>query len=123
MRGFSQTIHAINGAVATTTSPSISIEGAEKVSLLFTRSNHSSGSTAFSVTVSLDGITFVAYNRLVSNVANTNAQTILRVDSVSLASNTSSLVMLDPNDGFKAMKVTATETTDGTHDATVFIQY
>lgn len=115
-------ITAIDAATATTTSGAIDVAGAKKISLMFTRSNHSSGSTAFTVEVSLDGTTFVAYNKMISNVTNTNAQTLTRVASVSLASNTSAYVTLDPMDAILAIKVTATETTDGTHTAKVMIE-
>ena len=119
-----QLIHAINAATATTTSVAIPIDDAEKITLQFKRSSHGSGSTAFTVTVSVDGTTFVAFNQLLSNVTNTNSQTPVRVASVSLSSNTSELYSMDlENNVFQFMKVTATETTDGTHDAYVLIEY
>lgn len=116
-------IKAIDAVTATTVSEPINIENAEKISLVFTRANHSAGSSAFSVEVSLDGITYVAFNKLITNVTNTNAQTKTRVASVSLASNTSSIVAMDlENDIFRWMRITATETTDGTHTAKALIQ-
>lgn len=116
-------IKAIDAVTATTVSEPINIENAEKISLIFTRANHSAGSTAFSVEVSLDGTTYVAFNKLITNVTNTNAQTKTRVASVSLASNTSSIVAMDlENDIFRWMRITATETTDGTHTAKALIQ-
>lgn len=116
-------VKAIAGATATTVSDPINIENAEKVSLIFTRANHSAGSTAFSVEVSLDGVTYVAFNKLITNVTNTNAQTKTRVASVSLSSDTSSIVAMDlENDIFRWMRVTATETTDGTHTVNALIQ-
>lgn len=116
-------VKAIDAVTATTVSEPINIEDAEKISLIFTRANHSAGSTAFSVEVSLDGSTYVAFNKLISNATNTNAQTKTRVASVSLASNTSSIVAMDlENDIFRWMRITATETTDGTHTAKALIQ-
>lgn len=113
----------INGVTATTTSEEIVIAGAKKVSFMFTRTNHSAGSTAFSVTVSLDGTTYVTYNKLISNATNTNAQTLTRVASVSLASDTSTFATMDlEHDAIYSIKVTATETTDGTHTAVVIIE-
>lgn len=113
----------INAVTATTTSEEIVIAGAKKVSLMFTRANHSAGSSTFTVEVSLDGTTYVAYNKLISNVTNTNAQTLTRVASVALASNTSSTVSMDlENDAFYSMKITATEATDGTHTAQCLIE-
>lgn len=116
-------VKAIDAVTATTVSEPINIENAEKISLIFTRSNHSAGSSAFSVEVSLDGTTYVAFNKLITNVTNTNAQTKTRVASVSLASDTSSVVAMDlENDIFRWMRITATETTDGTHTAKALIQ-
>lgn len=113
----------LNAVIATTTSEEIVIAGAKKVSLMFTRANHAAGSSTFTVEVSLDGTTYVAYNKLISNVTNTNAQTKTRVASVALASNTSSLVSMDlENDAFYSMKITVTEVTDGTHTAQCLIE-
>lgn len=118
-----EVIVALNAVDATTTSNAIDIQGAKKISLVFTRTNHSAGSSAFSVDVSLDGTTWIAFNKLISNVTNTNAQTITRVASVSLASNTSSVVDMDLATGtYSKMRVTATETTDGNHTAKVMIE-
>lgn len=118
-------IHAINAATATTTSAPINIECAEKVVVRFKRSNHSSGKTVFTVTASLDGVTFHAYNMLISNLANTNGEDLTRVASYdSGTANVDVIYALDlGNYAFKEIKITATETTDGTHDAWVFIEY
>lgn len=116
-------VKALDAVTATTVSEPINIENAEKITLLFTRANHGSGSSAFSVEVSLDGETYVAFNKLISNATNTNAQTKTRVASVSLAANGSSVVAMDlENDIYRWMRITATETTDGTHTAKALIQ-
>lgn len=114
----------IDGATETTTSAAINIKGAKKVTIMGTRAAHSSGSTAFSATVSVDGTTFVAYSKLITNVANTNGQTQVRGASFSLAANGSDFACLDLSaEAFAYMKVVATETTDGTHTAKVYIEY
>lgn len=119
-----ETIKALAAVTATTTSSVIFIEGANRVSFQFTRANHSAGSSAFAVAVSIDGVNFVTYNKLIDNVTNTNAQTLTRVASVSLASNTSKVYSMDLQyDYYKYMTVTVTETTDGTHSATAYIEY
>lgn len=115
--------HAINAATATTTSDAIDVKNAKRITLFFKRSLHSAGSTAFTVTVSIDDSTYIGYNKLITNVANTNAQTLTRVASVTLSSDTTSMVSFSPEDCFQSIKVTATETTDGTHDAWVLVQY
>jgi hypothetical protein len=117
-------VTALNAVTATTTSSAINIEGAKKVTLLFTRADHTSGNTVFTVTGSLDGTTFVALNKLVNNAANSNSQTILRTANITLSANGTSLASLDlEHDTFKEIKVVATETTDGTHSAKVLIEY
>ena len=119
-----QTLKLLDAVTVTTTTDEFSLEGAKRVSFQFTRSNHGSGSSAFSVTVSLDGVNYVTYNKLIDNVTNTNAQTLTRVASVSLASNTSKVYSMDlTQDYYKYAKVTVTETTDGTHSATAYIEY
>jgi len=114
----------INAQTATYTSDPVNIENAEKVQLEFTRANHSSGSSAFAVTVSVDGVNYVTYNKLIDNVTNTNAQALTRVASASLASDTSKHYTMDlTQDAFRFMKVTVTETTDGTHTAKALVIY
>jgi hypothetical protein len=116
-------IVVLDAVTETTTSSAQNIENACKVTFLFTRANHSAGSSAFVVSGSFDGTTYVNLNLLISNVANTNAQTLTRVGTVTLSSNTSVLYALDlENYGFKFIKVTVTETTDGTHTCKMFIQ-
>lgn len=114
----------INAVTETTTSEEIVIVGAKKVTFLFTRANHSAGSSTFSVDASIDGVTYVDYNKLVTNVANTNGETKTRAASVALSANGSALASMDlENDSIYSIKVTATETTDGTHTAEVLIEW
>lgn len=118
------TLKAIDAVTATTTSDPISLEGVKKCTLQFTRADHSAGSSLFAVTVSIDGSNYVTFNKLIDNVANTNAQTLTRVASCSLASDTSKVYEMDLSSGcYKWMKVSVTETTDGTHSATVERQF
>lgn len=119
-----EAVTLIDGATATTTSAAQDIRKAKKVTFLFTRANHSSGNTVFTVTGSLDGTTFVALNKLVTNAANSNAETKVRAANVTLNANGTSLVSLDlEHDCYKEIKVTATETTDGTHTAVMLAEY
>ena len=116
-------IKLLDAVTATTTSERVNIENAEKVSLVLTRANHSSGSSAFAVEVSIDGDNWVTFNKLISNATNTNVQNKTRVASVTLSSNTSTTVAMDlENDIYRWMRVTVTETTDGTHTAKALIQ-
>lgn len=118
-------IHAIDGATATTSSTWIPVTHAAKVSFIFKRSNHGSGNTAFSVSVSADAVdaNAITYAKLIDNLTNTNGQNLTRISSKTLAANGLALVSMSPEDIVGYIKVTATETTDGTHDAWVIIQY
>lgn len=113
----------IDAVTATTVAEPINIEDAEKVTFVLTRANHSAGSSALSVEVSLDKVNWVTFNKLISNATNTNAQTKTRVASVSLGANGSATAAMDlENDIFRWARVTATETTDGTHTVKALIQ-
>lgn len=123
-KGTYKVLTLINAATASASSPEIVIAGAKKITLFFTRANHAAGSSAFDVDVSYDGTTYVDYNKLISNVTNTNAQTLTRVGSVTLSSNTTSMVSMDlQHDTFYSMVVNVVETTDGTHSAFAVIEY
>jgi hypothetical protein len=114
----------INAATETTTSASIDFEGVRKATWFFTRADHSAGSTAFTVEVSFDGTTWVGYNKLIDNVTNTNVQDLTRVATVTLSSNTTSTVTMDlEQEAYPFVRVTATETTDGTHTAELVREY
>lgn len=118
-------VHAINAATATTESGWIPISGAKAVQVYCKRSNHSAGSTTFTFNLSPDnGTTEVAYNKMISNVTNTNVQNLTRTaGSGTLSSNTTVMMSMSPEDIGGYLQVVATEATDGTHDAWVVISY
>ena len=114
----------IDAKAVTTVSDPISLEGVVRATLQFIRADHTSGSGAFSVEVSNDGANWVTFNKLIDNLANTNAQTNTRVASSTLASNTSKIYTLDLlQECYKWMRVTVTRTTDGTHSVIGALQY
>jgi hypothetical protein len=114
---------ALNAVEDDTTSDPISIEGAKKVTFLFTRTNHSSGNAVYSVEASVDGITYVTCNKLIDNLTNSNTQNVTRVASKTLSSNTSAVLSLDlRDDAFRYVKVEADITTDGKATAKVLIE-
>lgn len=116
-------ITAINAVTATTVSSKIWVGSFDRVAILYRRADHSAGSTAFTVKggfgeLPSDSPTMTAYNMLIKNVTNSNAQTLTRVNSVSLASNVDEYVWLDMQQApVTHVEITATETTDGTHSA------
>ena len=119
-----EVIKVLDDVTATTTSSAINIEGAKKVVLVYKRADHASGGTVFSATVSVDGTNYISYAKWISNTANTNGESLTRVASVaSGAANVTGFLTMSPEDGFKDIKVTATETTDGTHSAWLLIEH
>jgi len=95
-----QSTHTINAATGTAVGQPVEVEDAKAISFVFKRSAHSSGSTAFTVDVSYDGGTsWIAYAKLISNAINGIAEGLTRVASVSLSSNTSVLVTMEPEAG------------------------
>jgi len=122
MSKYAEKITVIDEKTATFTSAAINIEDAEKVVLVCNRADHSSGSSAFTAQVSVDGTNYIDYKKWISNANNTNAQGLTRVTTLTLSSNTTDFLTMSPEDGFKDIKVKVTETTDGTHSAWLFIQ-
>lgn len=105
----------LNAVTATTTSSAIAVNNARRLSLQFIASAISAGNGVFTVDVSNDGTNWIAYNRLTTNVTNTNGQTDTRVASVTLSSNTNAFAFFPPGDTFAFFRVTVTRTTDGTY--------
>ncbi len=114
----------LNAVTATTTSEAIEVLGARRISLALTRADHSSGSSAFKVQVTIDdGETWVDFNGLVQDITNTNEQNKTRATTITLSSNTTVLASMDlQHHHVQKMRVVVTETTDGTHTAKVLIE-
>ncbi len=90
-----------------------------KTSIQFTAASISGGNGVFTVEVSNDETNWVPYSRLTTNATNTNAQTDTRVASITLNSNTSSVISIPDN--FTAIRVKVVPTTDGVYSSTVFV--
>lgn len=107
----------------TTTSEPVDILGAKRITLELKRANHSAGSSAFKVQVSIDGTNFTDFNGLIQDQANTNAQTKVRVTTITLSSDSTVYASMDlTHHNFNAMRVVVTETTDGAHTAKALIE-
>lgn len=91
-----------------------------KVAVQFIAASISSGNGVFSIDVSNDDSNWIAYNRMQTNVTNTNAQTDTRVASVTLSSNTNAMVTFPVSDNFAFIRVRVVPTTDGTYSAVAF---
>lgn len=105
----------LDAVTATTTSAAVSVEGYRRVGFQFKRAAHSVGSSAFSVEGTINGTDWTALNLIVSNATNTNAQTRTRVATITLSADGTALAFLEDLVVLKAIRVTVTETTDGTH--------
>lgn len=125
MARFTTNETVLNAVTVDTTSAVVDVSMRSKLSLQLTCADHSSGNGVFTVQVTNsqdpDGTptNWVTYNRLTTNVTNTNAQTDTRVASVTLNSNTSVMVFFPLGDYFKYMRVAVDVTTDGTYSATL----
>lgn len=110
---------ATSATVANTAALVLDVSKRQLKSIQFTASGITSGNGVFGVEVSNDGTNWIVYNRLISNVTNTNAQTDTRVAAPTLSTNTSSIYFFPTSDLFRYMRVFVTRTTDGTYSATV----
>jgi len=109
----------VDAAVATATSNKIYVGGAKRIGFLFRLAAHSSGNTVFTVNIGGEAEdtvtpTMTGCNMLITNSANTNGQTLIRVASITLSADGDSYVWLDPLCLVTWVSATATRTTDGT---------
>lgn len=102
-------------------SGSIPSGGIGKATFQFIASGISAGNGVFTVDVSNDATNWIAYNRLTTNVTNTNGQTDTRVASVTLNSNTSAVVSVPEADNFAFFRVRVVPTTDGSYSAVAYM--
>lgn len=108
---------SITDPVAVQGQNTVDVSMRKKYSLQFVASGITSGNGVFKVYVSNDGVNWVGYNRLTSNVTNTNVQTDARVASITLSSNSSSIVFFPDGDHFRYLGVSLAVTTDGVYSA------
>lgn len=116
-------IHKLIESVATGASEEFIVAGARKITLYFKRSNHAAGVSTFDVDVSPDGDNYLDYNKLITNVANTNVQTPVRAASVVLSADGMAMATIDEADAIYSIKVNVVETTDGTHECWAVVEY
>lgn len=94
------TMHnAVEATVAIGAAKAQLCAGAKAIALQFTENatvNNRSGVLAVAVSVD-GGSTFYTYNMLISNVANTNSQTLTRVASVTRAAAGTDVIFFDPD--------------------------
>lgn len=112
-------LNAVTADVANTAAPAYDCSKRQLKSIQFTCSGHTSGNGVFGVEVSNDGVNWVVYNRLIPNVAGTNAQTDAHVVAPTLSTNTSSIYFFPTSDVFRFIRVFVDVTTDGVYTASL----
>lgn len=116
--GVFQAVTLLNAVTATTTSSSVPVAGAKAIVMQYTRANHSSGSSAFTVEGTIDGTTWLNLEQLAHDGSKTRAIT------VTLSANGSALHSIDlENTSVLEVRCKVTETTDGTHTAKALITF
>ena len=106
--GQKTTDSAVIPAQTTTTSAGVCVGERRNLSVQLS-TGAGGGSTVFTFEVSNDSTTWTPYNRIVTNVTNTNVQTDTRVASITLASNANAMAFF-PRDHFNYIRCTATIT-------------
>jgi len=109
--------------VATNTPAGISLKGVKRATVFIKRSDHSAGSSVFSVTVSPDNSNYATYNKLISNVANANTETLTRVSGSTLSDNGVEMYSFSPEDIPAYAKFLMTIDTDGTNNIWLICDY
>lgn len=111
--------NVLNAVTVTTTSNVVNIANNRGVTLLFTAASISSGNGVFTVDGLVGGRWITGIPIIDGNVSNTNAQNLTRVTSATLSTNASKVYHLDPHQGFEAIRIKVTVTTDGSYSADV----
>lgn len=129
-------IKALDGVTATTTSNNFDVSGASRIGILLTRADHSSGDSAFTVKAGFKitedvgtAPTMVDFNLLIDNVtadAGAGASGVetfyTHVNGKTLNADGSALLWVDPKVHVDFLQIKVTETTDGTHSASIIVQ-
>jgi len=106
----------LSAVTADTTGSPINVEGYSKIGVQFKAASITSGNGVFTLEGTINGVDWVTLP-MITVAANTNAQTLIRVVSVTLSSNTTNLVWLDPHMALKAIRAKVDMTTDGAYSA------
>ena len=113
---YTQKVIILDAVTASTTSTGINIDGAKRVTMLLDQ-DYVGGSgylatTTYTFSASVDGLTYVTYNKLIDNLTNSNVQDITRVASKVADDGADYILSMDlTNDIFSYFKVIATTVT------------
>lgn len=116
----------INADTANATSSGLPIWAAERIEVYFTRNagSASEATSTFEIEVSPDGTNWYDYNKLVSNVTNSNSQELTRVETTTIIGATSTTVVaLDlQHDTFEELRCVAIVGNDGNNTCEVSVK-
>jgi len=115
---------AFNGVTAGTglVSRAFGVDNAGRLSLMVYGVGVTAGSATFYVEVSNDDtLGFVPYNRLISNVTNSNAQNDTKVSLIQQTTTGTSIVFFPDSDTFNFVRVRADVWPTGTYSAVFYI--
>lgn len=109
---------------------SLVLKGADTATFYFTRNGavDSTATSTFEIEVSPDGTKWIDYNKLISNVTNTNTEDLTRVSSIEIVGATSTtMVSMDlQHDAFQAVRCIATiegSETDDSNECQAVVNY
>jgi len=110
-----QVITAHDAIIVDTTSDAFDISGAKAICIEHIGTGITTREGVLTVTVSTDGTNFRAYAMLITDIANSNAQTLTRVASNTISATGVDLLWMTPETlAFKEMKVAIDITDSGT---------
>lgn len=108
----------ING-VGATTSKVMNTNFLTNITFQIVGAGISSGNGVLTVLGSNDGVNYVAISFIDPTPANTNAQNLIRLTSLTVSSNGSKIGAIEDTAKFEFIKFTLTWTTDGTYSVFV----
>ena len=115
MARFTTLVNLFGSGVSSTTPGSSSVLGSNNVifdvsarRLMSVQLTAGSQNSVFDLQISNDGTNFVRYDRLTTNVANTNAQTDIGTTIVAVSANTSVIYFIRAGDTFRYVRGSVT---------------
>lgn len=117
----------LSASTSAQTGKAIYVGDSEVIGVLFRRSEHTAGNSAFTVKASMDDVsatspTLTALNMMIDNVTNTNAQNLTRTNGKTLSAAGDAFMWLDPSVKLGWLQINCTNTTDGKSQAWVILK-
>jgi len=106
----------MNSISQSSTQGTAGVAGYKRLGIQFKLANVVSGNGIFKVQGTVNGTDW-SYLALIDNLANSNSQTLTRVLSKTLSTNSNVLMWVDEGLSLRAIRVSATISTDGSYSA------